>query len=78
MAYAVATTITTWIVVAYGEFIPPTLNLFGNRDFDKVNWLNLSRTLGKERVDQQALWSRMAGGARQGADPCQLSALPYG
>jgi len=21
----------------YGEFIPPTLNLFGNRDFDKVN-----------------------------------------
>jgi len=59
----------------YGKFIPPTLNLFGNRDFDKANWLNFGQALSRERVYQQTLWSRMAGGARQGADPCQLSAL---
>ena len=35
----------------------------GNRDFDKANWLNLGQALGRDRVDQQALWSRMAGGA---------------
>jgi len=63
--------------IAYGEFIPPTLNLFGNRDFDKAPWLNLGHALSRERVDQQALWPRMAGGSRQGADdvPCKLSAL---
>ncbi len=61
----------------YGEFIPPTLKLFGNSEFDQTNWLNLGQALSRERVDQQALWSRMAGGAKQGADdvPCELSAL---
>ena len=49
----------------------------GNRDFDKANWLKLGRSLDRERVDQQALWPRMAGGAKQGADDvsCELSAL---
>jgi len=64
-------------IIPYGEFIPPILNLFGNRDFDMANWLNLDRALGRDPVDQQALWSRMAGGARLGADdvPCELPAL---
>ena len=41
--------LATW---AYGNFIPLTLKLFGNRDFDKANWLNLGQALGRERVDQ--------------------------
>ena len=64
-------------IIPHGEFIPPILNLFGNRDFDMANWPNLGRALVRDRVDQQALWSRMTGGARQGADgvPCELPAL---